>query len=213
MSKLSDYISLYGVRFALQRVAKSVLLRLFRFSWEKCYLMSRLLDEPIELPRRDGFSVRRVIKNDLMNEQWKPYTDGVLDFLTQCFESDYAEAYGAFVDNHLVYITWVLYNRIDYGGAHIEAPGCAMQWNTFCLASYRGRGMHRYVTAWTLNKMRDCGIHKCYVAIMSYNRPALAVQQKLGLTVERKYYTIHWNNKSYFKGLDISSAPWTSLQN
>lgn len=206
LNRLRQYIELYGLKFTVLRFFKAVTSKLLRFSWDKCYLMSRTLDTPLVMPDRDDLTIRRICIDDMADEQWDSYMVGSRAFLQQCFESDYAEAYGAFVEGRLVYITWALRDKIDYGGRHIDAPGCAMHWNTFCLPQYRGRGIHNCVMPWVMNQMLQHGARKCCVSILSYNRPALKTQRKLGLTVLQTYYIIHWNHSTYYKGLDLDKV-------
>ncbi|MBR1727651.1 MAG: hypothetical protein IJ724_13610 [Muribaculaceae bacterium] len=195
-----DYIKLYGFWFALQRVFKAILHKIFHLAWEKVYMMTRLNGEIIPLVEQNDWTVRELTKEDIFGKpQWEGYyainATGISDY----FNLDFARSYGVFIQDELAYVTWILYDHIDIAGKLIEKQGCAMQWNAYCLPKFRGKGLHSYGKAWAINEMTRQRVNKCYAATLSYNRPALKAQKKLGFAVENIYYVIICGTKKYIK--------------
>lgn len=165
--------------------------------------MSKQLESELLLHDNIGLTIRQLTRDDLCSDkEWLTYWNNGKDCFDDFFTSDFAKAYGGFLNQKLIYITWVLYNHIDFAGNLNEAFGCAMIWNTHCLSAYRGRGIHTYVKSWCLNEMFRNSVNKCYEAILSYNRPALRTQIKLNFSIERVYYNIYVGSKKYFKSYD-----------
>lgn len=200
MSKIKQYIQLYGLWNTLLRIFKSLLKKVFHFTWEKGYLLARTQQDVIPLAEPNGFSVKQLEQNDLFGDRhWQEYVQGSKDFLVQCFASDYAKAYGAYVDGRLAYVTWTLYNFIELNGELIPAKGVATEWNVYCLPEFRGRGIHSFVKAWTVNEMLRNGAHKCCSITLAYNRPALRAQYKLGFSIKKTFYIVNYGKKKCFK--------------
>ena len=202
MSKFKQYIQLYGLWNTLLRIFKSLLIKVFHFTWEKAYLLSRTQQDVIPLAEPNGFSVKQLEQNDLFGDRhWQEYVQRSKDFLVQCFASDYAKAYGAYVNGRLAYVTWTLYDYIEINGELIPAKGVATEWNVYCLPEFRGRGLHSYVKAWTINEMLRNNAQKCVSITLSYNRPALKTQNKFGFNIEKTFYSFRIGDKRYIKWL------------
>ena len=69
-NKFKSFIMLYGWKFALLKVFKAVIYRITSFRWEKNYLMTRVLDEEIELHIGDDMLIREIVIDDY-NKCWK----------------------------------------------------------------------------------------------------------------------------------------------
>lgn len=200
VNKFKDYVHLYGLRNTLQRVFKFFLSNVFHYSWEKAYLMSRKQKTEIQLQSSNEFTIRPLNQDDLFgDDHWKTYVEGCKDFLLRCFSSDFAKAYGAFVDDRLAYVTWILYGFVELNGKLIQAPDVATEWNVYCLPEFRGRGLHSYVKAWATNEMLRNGAQKCCSVTLAYNRPAMKTQEKLGYSVEKTFYIISLGKKKIYK--------------
>lgn len=200
MKRFCELIQLYGIVIALQRVSKAILWKLFRFTWEKCYLMSRINGKLLSLQHIDNSEIRELKRDDLFgNTLWREYLIGNSQYVSQCFDLDYAKPYGIYIDGTLAYVTWILYDHIEREGQHTEATGCAMQWYAYCLPEFRGKGIHSFGKAWAINEMTRNGVKKCYASTLAYNRPALKTQEKLGFSVEDTFYIISFGKKKIYK--------------
>lgn len=200
IKRFLNYVRLYGFSVAIQRVIKAILYKLFRFTWDKSFLMSRENDKELPLTTIIDLSIKLLVPDDLFSDSlWQEYYGETRQFIEHCFNLEYARPYGFYIGDRLAYVTWILYNHIEYEGKFIDAPGCAMQWNAYCLSEFRGRGLHSYGKSWTVNEMMHHGVKKCYASTLSYNRPALKTQKKLGFKVEKTFYIIICGGKKCYK--------------
>ena len=200
MNKFKEYIHLYGLWNALSRVLKAVLWKVVHFTWDKAYLKSRSKQEEIPLLEPVDFTIRRLKREDLFEDaNWEVYIGECANLLLRCFDSDYAQSYGAFVDGRLAYVTWILYDHLEIDGEHRFFKDCAMQWKAFCLSEFRGRGLHDYVKAWAVNEMLRNGVKKCYAVTLAYNRPALKAQNKCGYVIERTFYMFKLGKRMFYR--------------
>jgi hypothetical protein len=183
-------VDLYGVRFALLRAVKAVIRKLTGFTWEKCYLMSRTLDE-ISLPiKNSSFEVRmhtlEYYQNDLWSSFLTPQKEAIYE---ERFQNENVYAYGVFIDGQLAYSTWILQGEVCYAEQLLfKSSECALLLDSYCLPLFRGKGLHNYMNQWCLFHMKGLGIKKAYVIVLSYNRFAIKTQRRCGLQVEETFY-------------------------
>lgn len=184
-------VALYGWQSAILIAVKAVFRKLFGISWQKCFLMSRLLADVCPPSERSDIEVGELALSDYDNELWKDFlSEEKRAIYEERFTNGRAKAYGAFVNGALAYATWILYGEVIYSETEIllKQDDCALLLDTYCHPKFRGRGLHNYVNQLCLCKMKERGMKKAYVIILSYNRPAIKTQKKCGLEVEKTFY-------------------------
>lgn len=198
IEKIKSFFVLYGCRLALLKLFKAFIYRLTSFRWEKCFLMSRVLNNEIQFKKGDYIIIRDIEiadydaswKDDYINkERYTSYLDR--------FKRDDALALGAFVDGKLAYSTWVLLNGVEVDGNIYKKDGYGMLWDSYCLPKYRGGGLHNLMNAYSLNVMKSKGMIYGCVLILSHNIPAYKTQIRCGLKKERVFYTYSFLRKKY----------------
>lgn len=189
-----EKVTLYGKRVAIIIVLKALLQKLFRITWQKCYLMSCPLNDVYLPPARDDIMVRKLTLSDYENELWHNFlTEKKRTIYKARFNNNRTIAYGAFIGETLAYSTWISYGEVTYSETEVllKQDDCALLLDTYCHPQFRGCGLHNYMNQWCLYKMKECGARKAYVIVLSYNRPAIKTQKKCGLEVEKTFYV--WN--------------------
>ncbi len=189
---------LYGWKFALLKVFKAVIYRITSFRWEKNYLMTRVLDEEIELHIGDDMLIREIVIDDY-NKCWKDdYVDNnrLNSYIGRLNRND-TIALGVFIDGRLAYSTWILFNGIEVNGTFHEKNGYGMLWDSYCLPKYRGRGLHNIMNAHSLNILRENKMNVGCVIILSHNTPAFKTQIRCGMEINKVFYTYCFLRKNY----------------
>lgn len=195
--KIKSTYRLLGLKFTLLKLFKSALYAITSFRWEKCYLMSKTLESAIDLPNQN-YDVRLISLDDY-DDNWKS------DYLIQSRYEQYRERFkrddavdiGCFIDGKLAYSTWVLFNGIEINGKIMKKDSIAFLWDSYCYPLYRGRGLHNYMNAYSLNMMLEKDMEKGGVIVLSSNRPAIKTQLKCGMSIECVFYTYKFMNKKY----------------
>lgn len=189
---------LYGWKFALLKVFKAVIYRITSFRWEKNYLMTRVLDEEIELHIGDDMLIREIVIDDY-NKCWKDdYVDNnrLNSYIGRLNRND-TIALGVFIDGRLAYSTWILFNGIEVNGTFHKKNGYGMLWDSYCLPKYRGRGLHNIMNAHSLNILRENKMNVGCVIILSHNTPAFKTQIRCGMEINKVFYTYCFLRKNY----------------
>lgn len=197
-NKFKSFIMLYGWKFALLKVFKAVIYRITSFRWEKNYLMTRVLDEEIELHIGDDMLIREIVIDDY-NKCWKDdYVDNnrLNSYIGRLNRND-TIALGVFIDGRLAYSTWILFNGIEVNGTFHEKNGYGMLWDSYCLPKYRGRGLHNIMNAHSLNILRENKMNVGCVIILSHNTPAFKTQIRCGMEINKVFYTYCFLRKNY----------------
>lgn len=197
-NKFKSFIMLYGWKFALLKVFKAVIYRITSFRWEKNYLMTRVLDEEIELHIGDDMLIREIVIDDY-NKCWKDdYVDNnrLNSYIGRLNRND-TIALGVFIDSRLAYSTWILFNGIEVNGTFHKKNGYGMLWDSYCLPKYRGRGLHNIMNAHSLNILRENKMNVGCVIILSHNTPAFKTQIRCGMEINKVFYTYCFLRKNY----------------
>lgn len=200
VGKLKEKITLYGYRRTLLIAIKAILRKLLSFSWEKCYLMSKDI-ENVSSESKNDFIVKELSIHDYENELWKPFffVDHKKQLYIKRFFNSSAKAYGVFIDNELAYSTWIGYGELEITD-HLKfaiSKKCALLLDSYCHSKFRGKGIHNFMNQWSINEMASQGIKKCYVIVLSFNIPALKTQKKCGLHIERNFYIFNFGKHTY----------------
>ena len=93
------------------------------------------------------------------------------------------KAYGALIDDHLAYYSWVSYKKI---GMPVETKPVYLKSNEgylesdYCMPEYRGKGIHTQVMWYRLNELIKAGRNIAIITIMDGNTPALKPAFKCG---------------------------------
>ena len=198
IKKFKTFISLLGWKSALLKVFKAIIYHVTSFRWEKCFLMSRLLDEEIQLTVNDNIIIREISIEDY-DSNWRCDYVNEKRYLSYIgrLKRDDTVALGAFVDGKLAYSTWVLFDGIEVDGSIYKKKGYGMLWDSYCLSKYRGRGLHNLMNAYSLNIMKNKGMNYGRVLILSHNIPAYKTQIRCGLKKEKVFYTYCFLRKKY----------------
>lgn len=203
-SSYQEKVTLYGKSIAGMIVFKAILQKLFKIKWEKCYLMSRSLDNVCPPPTRNDIKVRELILSDYDNILWHNFlTEEKRAIYEARFKENEAQGYGAFINEALVYSTWILYGKVVYSETEVllKQDDCALLLDTYCLPQFRGLNIHNYMNQWRLSKMKEHGAKKAYVIVLSYNSPAIKTQRKCGLEIERTFYAWSFRKRKYINTL------------
>lgn len=142
--------------------------------------------------------VRLLTMNDFDTPDWSEFmTESKRTIYRKRFLNPKAKAYGVFINGHLAYSTWILYEEVTYSEAYtlLKDSSCALLLDSYCHPDFRGNGLHNFMNQWCLEEMQRNGVKKAYVIILAYNTPALKTQKKCGLTVERTFYSYTFRNK------------------
>lgn len=183
-------VALYGIRAVLLRAVKSLIHKCLKFTWEKCYLMSRELDEVQPPEERDDIKVRQLTIADYENDSWYSFFSDKKTIYEKRFRDNQAKAYGAFINGELAYSTWILYGEVVLQEKIllIKSDNCALLLDSYCHPHFRGKGLHNYMNQWSLYTMKRNGMENGYVIVLSYNRPAIKTQRKCSLYIKKKFY-------------------------
>lgn len=199
LGKFRERLILYGWCVTLLILIKTVLRKLFGFSWEKYYLMARDLNNLPELPE-EKFTVKELSIHDYENRLWEPsFLDANKKQLyLERFANPKAKAYGVFVNGELAFSSWVQYEEIIIQSRfRFPKKRSALLLDSYCYPRFRRLGLHNYMVIWRLYEMKKHGIEKCYVAIWAYNRPSIRAQIKCGLQTIGKFHIINFGNKKW----------------
>lgn len=199
LGKFREKLILYGWCVTLLILIKTVLRKLFGFSWEKYCLMARDLNNLPALPE-EKFSVKELSIHDYENRLWEPFfldADKKRLYLTR-FADPKAKAYGIFVNGELAFSSWIQYEEIIIQNRfRFPKKQSALLLDSYCHPKFRKQGLHNYMVIWRLEEMKKRGVEKCYVAVWAYNRPSIRAQIKCDLHKVQKFYIISVGNKKW----------------
>lgn len=189
-------VKLYGWRAMMLKGLKSIVYSITSFRWEKCYLMSRVLDKEIQI--ETSLVIRKIGIEDYDSSWRKDYINNKrYSSYIERFKRDDTLAIGAFFDGVLAYSTWILFDGIEVDGTIFKKEGYGMLWDSYCLPKYRGNGLHNIMNAYSLNLMKHKGINNACVIILSHNIPAYKTQVRCGMEIIKVFYTYCFLRKKY----------------
>lgn len=198
LAKLQERLKLYGYKTTMIIVLKKMIKTIFGISWQQYYLMSNMLSP--ESNNSNKFYVRELIMDDYDNVNWHSFMSAPKEIIyKKRFNLPYAKAYGVFIDNNLAYSTWIVQGYIIIRDCFVYkvSPQAGFSLDTYCLPQYRRMGIHNFMNDWTINAMKEHGMNKYYVVVLSYNIPAVKTQLKSGSQIERTFYIWSFRKKSY----------------
>lgn len=199
-NKFKQKIQLYGLRGTIQRAFKRIIYVLFRFKWEKCYLMSRTLDSVCLPSSNADMEIREIRMEDYETDLWKDFfTEEKKQIYQERFRNKNAKSYGVFINGFLACSAWILYKTVILSEKKtlFEDETSALLFDAYTHPQFRGRGFHNYVNQWRLNEMKRKGIKKAYTVVLAYNVPSIKTQEKCGLRIEQIFYAYSLGNKVY----------------
>lgn len=198
LAKLQERLKLYGYKTTMIIVLKKMIKTIFGISWQQYYLMSNMLSP--EINNSNKFYVRELTMDDYDNVNWHSFMSAPKEIIyKKRFNLPYAKAYGVFIDNNLAYSTWIVQGYIIIRDCFVYkvSPQAGFSLDTYCHPQYRRMGIHNFMNDWTINAMKEHGMNKYYVVVLSYNIPAVKTQLKSGSQIERTFYIWSFRKKSY----------------
>lgn len=201
LAKLQERLKLYGYKTTMIIVLKKMIKTIFGISWQQYYLMSNMLSPEINNSNNSNkFYVRELTMDDYDNVNWHSFMSAPKEIIyKKRFNLPYAKAYGVFIDNNLAYSTWIVQGYIIIRDCFVYkvSPQAGFSLDTYCHPQYRRMGIHNFMNDWTINAMKEHGMNKYYVVVLSYNIPAVKTQLKSGSQIERTFYIWSFRKKSY----------------
>ncbi len=186
----------YGYRNAAKRACKAAL-RIIGFHIETYWILNRGLDSPAEAPDPvSGLVVKRLSREDFeASPFFRQFPPEKRDLITSRFSRPEYQAFGAERDGELVYMTWIATDSLRIEAIHFEQelkPGEAVLLDSLALPKARGLGIHTYMSWYRLERLRDKGIRRAFVAVLAENRPALKALRKVGFETREKLTWLKW---------------------
>lgn len=201
IEKIKINLLLYGIKGFILRTFKYIIRHLFKFSWEKCYLMSFRINENsvFEFDEKD-IVIKKLGLSDFEDSEWATFFSEEKRATYEArLSNDKTEAYGVFVKNRLAFSSWLLYDNIEVQGMLIKGDfdNTALFYDSYCHPAFRRRGLHILMTNWRLYHVRTKNVNKCYVVVYSYNKPSIKTQKRCGFIIESSFYLFRYKNKKY----------------
>ncbi len=186
----------YGYWNAAKRASKAAL-RIIGFHIETYWILDRGLDSPVEAPDPvSGLVVKRLSYEDFeASPFFREFPPEKKDLIKSRFSRPEYQAFGAERDGELVYMTWIATDSLRIEAIHFEQelkPGEAVLLDSLALPKARGLGIHTYMSWYRLERLRDKGIRRAFVAVLAENRPALKALLKVGFETREKLTWLKW---------------------
>lgn len=190
--KLTEKLQKYGLHGAwvyfCNRVLKTYLIKAH-------YL--RLNIDPArltDLMRGFDLDVKELTYEDFLLGDPNVFWGDKMDLYKQRFTDPTYKAYGIIENGRLVYSTWISYHRM---GMSIEtkpvylAPNEGYLEDSYCDPVARGRGFHRKMNNFRIQKIWESGRNRVIAIVQDGNTPAFKVQFKSGLEEIGFFYHGH----------------------
>jgi GNAT superfamily N-acetyltransferase len=190
----------YGHWNAAKRAFKAAL-RIIGIHFETYWILTRDLGSHIEAPAPvSGLAVKRLSYEDFeVSPFFNEFSPEKRNLLKQRFSSPDYQAFGAERDGALVYMTWIATDSLRIEAMHFEQEleqGEGVLLDSMTLPKARGLGIHTYMSWYRLERLKDKGVRKAFVAVMAENRPALRAQFKIGFVPREKLTWLTWGRFS-----------------
>ena len=195
-AQVQSKVRQYGFRNAAKRACKAAL-RIIGFHIETYWILNRGLDSPVEAPDPvSGLIVKQLSLGDFeASPFFREFLPEKKDLIERRFSSPEYQAFGAERDGELVYTTWIATDSLRIEAIHFEQelePGEAVLLDSLTLPKARGLGIHTYMSWYRLERLRDRGIRRAFVAVLAENRPALKALRKVGFETREKLTWLKW---------------------
>jgi peptidoglycan/xylan/chitin deacetylase (PgdA/CDA1 family) len=186
----------YGPYNFMKRMIKKII-RVLGIHLETYYLLHRYLDEEIKSHNaKKEVEIIDLTPQDLEDSQlFNTYPELKKEIFRNRFSSHDYQPFGAKMNGRLVYVTWTAtdYLRIEAIGFQKRlGRGEGALVDSFALPDARGLGLHTLMNGHRLNKLRERGVGKAYVAVLAENRPALKAQLKYGFKQGERITWFKW---------------------
>jgi peptidoglycan/xylan/chitin deacetylase (PgdA/CDA1 family) len=189
-------LSEYGAYNFLKRMTKRTI-RVLGVRLETYYLLHRSLNGEIKGHKaKSEVEVIDLTLKDLEESRlFYTYPPLKREIFRKRFSNRDYQPFGVKVNGRLVYVTWTQTDHVN-----IEAIGFRKKLNggeaalvdSYALPEARGLGLHTFMNGHRLNKLREKGVGKAYVAVLAENRPALKTQLKYGFTQGERLTWFKW---------------------
>lgn len=167
------------------------MLRKLGIHWESFYLLRYELNEQEvrdKMKLFDYTDVRTLTLDDLRASS--QFNATKLELFKKRFDSGTYSCYGVFSDDQLVYSTWISWEQMNYPTFFRETGKLekneALLEDSFCLPSFRGKGLHSKMNMYRLSKMIERGKSWALALVLKENKPALRVQLKSNFTFYKR---------------------------
>lgn len=186
----------YGLWNAARRALKSAL-RMIGFHYESYWVLTRDLTAHLEAPSAvPGLVVRPLDYEDIEASSFsREFSPQKKELLKRRFSSPGYKAFGAELGGELVYITWIATDTLRIEAMHFEqelGQGEGVLLDSATLPKARGLGIHTYMSWYRLKRLKDAGIRRTLVAVVTENRPALKALFKVGFVTREKLTWLKW---------------------
>ena len=195
-AQLLPKVRQYGYRNAAKRACKAAL-RLIGFHIETYWILNSDLDSPIEAPAPvSGLVVKPLSYEDFeASPFFREFSPEKRDLVKRRFSRPEYQAFGAEQDGELVYMTWIATDSFCIEAIHFEqklSQGEGVLLDSVALPKARGLGIHTYMSWYRLERLKDRGIRRAFVAVLAENRPALKALLKVGFETREKLTWLKW---------------------
>lgn len=200
--KIQDHISMYGWWNTAGMGLKSVIHRAFGFSWQRFILFEQDISKDQDFGYDfSKYDLRRIQIADFENDLWEPafLTEEKRVLYEKRFSNPKDECLGIFIDNELACTGWNHYDELlIYGQFSIRTEKkSTYMYDAFCIPKYRRRGLQKIINAYRKYVATQKGVTSIYVAVATYNRPALKNQRKGGFKEIKRFTVIEKGDKIY----------------
>ena len=111
----------------------------------------------------------------------------------------------------IAYFTWIT-NRDEYESVSKEwirlAPGEGYLFDSFCRPEYRGLGLHSFMNAARLQRMRGIGCHRALVGVTTTNFSARWALHGNGLRAHHRVVIVEMGKKKYRRKMKPLLLKW-----
>lgn len=200
IEKIQDHIGMYGLWNTAGMGLKSVTRSILGFSWQHYFLFEQEISKDPDFGFDfSKFDLRRIEMADFENDLWEPafLTAEKRALYEKRFSSPKDECLGIFIDNELACTGWNHYDELLVYGQFqiITGKKSAYMYDAFCIPKYRRRGLQKIINAYRKYVAAQKGATSIYVAVATYNRPALKNQRKGGFKEIKRFTVIEIGDK------------------
>ncbi|MGB8957437.1 MAG: GNAT family N-acetyltransferase, partial [Candidatus Aminicenantales bacterium] len=192
----------YGYWNTVIRIGKAAL-RVIGFRIETYWILARNLDSSIAAPVPVAdLVVKRLSYEDFAASAFfREFSPEKREILKERFSATEYQAFGGEREGELVYMTWITTDSLRIEAINFERqlrPGEGVLLDSMTLPKARDRGIHTYMSWYRLERMRDRGVRRAFVAVMKENRPALKAQLRNGFQAGEKLTWLKWGRRERY---------------
>lgn len=195
--KLNDSFRRYGMRGLVEKVILYLLNAVgIRCEREYCFSISVLADSfSFLIPEQYFHDFKKLTLEDFQlygDPNW--YNPEKMAVMERCFEEKGNAAYGIIEQSRLVCSGWL--SLVKFGDdaeglfPFLKDSDCYL-WDDYTHPAFRGKGLHRWLTAYRLYEASKSGKKKAFSFVAAFNRASVKGFLRCGF--EKKQ--IFWNYK------------------